>query len=261
MPTTPATGSAATCSARPPRPRPWPAAWRSAPPASTTCSSTSSPATCRWGAGRDSGIGFRHGEYGIKKFVRPESLVITAWGRSARPLLPLHREAPQAAQEDRDLLQRQGLAPQARPRPRRLAAKGAGGRSPGPAARQARASGARGPTARDRGGRPAARTTPRPCAAMRPRRGCGRARSRRGPHRRGASPRARCSRSHRGRLRRPASSPSARRGRLVLERQPGAVAEQQRLRLATPHLHALRFLPHLVPPSLCGQSREITSNR
>ena len=29
------------------------------------------------GGWKDSGIGFRHGEYGIKKFVRPESLVIT----------------------------------------------------------------------------------------------------------------------------------------------------------------------------------------
>ena len=46
-------------------------------------------------------------------------------GAEARgPLLPLHREAPQAAQQDRDLLQRQGLAPQARPRPRRLSTPG-----------------------------------------------------------------------------------------------------------------------------------------
>ena len=27
------------------------------------------------GGWKDSGIGFRHGEYGIKKFVRPESIV------------------------------------------------------------------------------------------------------------------------------------------------------------------------------------------
>jgi acyl-CoA reductase-like NAD-dependent aldehyde dehydrogenase len=32
------------------------------------------------GGWKDSGIGFRHGEYGIKKFVRPESLVITRFG-------------------------------------------------------------------------------------------------------------------------------------------------------------------------------------
>ena len=32
------------------------------------------------GGWKESGIGFRHGEYGIKKFVRPESLVITRLG-------------------------------------------------------------------------------------------------------------------------------------------------------------------------------------
>jgi hypothetical protein len=32
------------------------------------------------GGWKDSGIGFRHGEYGIKKFVRPESLVLTRFG-------------------------------------------------------------------------------------------------------------------------------------------------------------------------------------
>ena len=34
----------------------------------------------------DSGIGFRHGEYGIKKFVRPESLVITRLGQKREAL-------------------------------------------------------------------------------------------------------------------------------------------------------------------------------
>jgi acyl-CoA reductase-like NAD-dependent aldehyde dehydrogenase len=38
------------------------------------------------GGWKDSGIGFRHGEYGIKKFVRPESLVITRFGRRREPL-------------------------------------------------------------------------------------------------------------------------------------------------------------------------------
>ena len=40
------------------------------------------------GGWKDSGIGFRHGEYGIKKFVRPESLVITRMGQKrGRPHL------------------------------------------------------------------------------------------------------------------------------------------------------------------------------
>ena len=38
------------------------------------------------GGWKDSGIGFRHGEYGIKKFVRPESLVITRFGGKREPL-------------------------------------------------------------------------------------------------------------------------------------------------------------------------------
>ena len=38
------------------------------------------------GGWKDSGIGFRHGEYGIKKFVRPVSLVITRLGRKREPL-------------------------------------------------------------------------------------------------------------------------------------------------------------------------------
>jgi len=33
------------------------------------------------GGWKDSGIGFRHGEYGIKKFVRPESLIINRFGQ------------------------------------------------------------------------------------------------------------------------------------------------------------------------------------
>jgi betaine-aldehyde dehydrogenase len=38
------------------------------------------------GGWKDSGIGFRHGEYGIKKFVRPESLVISRFTRKRQPL-------------------------------------------------------------------------------------------------------------------------------------------------------------------------------
>jgi acyl-CoA reductase-like NAD-dependent aldehyde dehydrogenase len=38
------------------------------------------------GGWKDSGIGFRHGEYGIKKFVRPESIVITRFGGKREPL-------------------------------------------------------------------------------------------------------------------------------------------------------------------------------
>jgi acyl-CoA reductase-like NAD-dependent aldehyde dehydrogenase len=38
------------------------------------------------GGWKDSGIGWRHGEYGIKKFVRPESLVITRIGQKREAL-------------------------------------------------------------------------------------------------------------------------------------------------------------------------------
>jgi len=38
------------------------------------------------GGWKDSGIGFRHADYGIKKFVRPESLVITRFGGKREPL-------------------------------------------------------------------------------------------------------------------------------------------------------------------------------
>jgi acyl-CoA reductase-like NAD-dependent aldehyde dehydrogenase len=38
------------------------------------------------GGWKDSGIGFRHAEYGIKKFVRPESLVISRLGQKREAL-------------------------------------------------------------------------------------------------------------------------------------------------------------------------------
>jgi betaine-aldehyde dehydrogenase len=37
------------------------------------------------GGWKDSGIGFRHGEYGIKKFVRPESIITTRFGGKREP--------------------------------------------------------------------------------------------------------------------------------------------------------------------------------
>ena len=38
------------------------------------------------GGWKESGIGFRHGEYGIKKFCRPESVVVTRFGGKREPL-------------------------------------------------------------------------------------------------------------------------------------------------------------------------------
>ena len=51
------------------------------------------------GGWKESGIGFRHASYGIKKFVRPESIVIAAdQAGQARPaVVPLHAAQPQAA--------------------------------------------------------------------------------------------------------------------------------------------------------------------
>ena len=78
------------------------------------------------GGWKDSGIGFRHGEYGIKKFVRPESLVITRFGAEARgPLLPLHREAPQAAAARSRPSSTPGTGAAARPRPLNAVVAGA----------------------------------------------------------------------------------------------------------------------------------------
>ncbi len=38
------------------------------------------------GGWKESGIGFRHGEYGIQKFCRPESIVVTRFGGKREPL-------------------------------------------------------------------------------------------------------------------------------------------------------------------------------
>ena len=68
------------------------------------------------GGWKDSGIGFRHGEYGIKKFVRPESLVITRFGGKREPLYFPYTEKRRARlAEAHRLLQRARLAPPARP--------------------------------------------------------------------------------------------------------------------------------------------------
>ena len=68
------------------------------------------------GGWKDSGIGFRHGEYGIKKFVRPESLVITRFGGKREPLyFPYTLEAARGLAQAHRLLQRARLAPPARP--------------------------------------------------------------------------------------------------------------------------------------------------
>ena len=43
------------------------------------------------GGWKESGIGFRHGEYGIKKYCRPESIVVTRFASQTRAaLVPVH---------------------------------------------------------------------------------------------------------------------------------------------------------------------------
>ncbi|HEU5142653.1 MAG TPA: aldehyde dehydrogenase family protein, partial [Solirubrobacterales bacterium] len=37
------------------------------------------------GGWKQSGIGFRHGEYGIKKYCRPESVIVTRFGGKREP--------------------------------------------------------------------------------------------------------------------------------------------------------------------------------
>ena len=37
------------------------------------------------GGWKESGIGFRHGEYGIKKYCRPESIVVTRFAGKREP--------------------------------------------------------------------------------------------------------------------------------------------------------------------------------
>ena len=47
------------------------------------------------GGWKQSGIGYRHGEYGIKKYCRAESIVVTRFARQARTdLVPVHEVPP-----------------------------------------------------------------------------------------------------------------------------------------------------------------------
>ena len=63
-----------------------PAGSRPARSTSTTCSSTTSAIDVPMGGWKESGIGFRHGEYGIKKYCRPESIVVTRFAGKREPL-------------------------------------------------------------------------------------------------------------------------------------------------------------------------------
>ena len=71
------------------------------------------------GGWKESGIGYRHGAQGIRKFCRTESLVITRFARQARTdLVPLHPRPPRPDRPDGEADQRPRLAPP--PRPARL---------------------------------------------------------------------------------------------------------------------------------------------
>jgi betaine-aldehyde dehydrogenase len=70
------------------------------------------------GGWKESGIGFRHGEWGIKKFCRPESLVITRVGGKREPVWYPYSRSRRAlvdriarAFHARDLRRRLGLRP------------------------------------------------------------------------------------------------------------------------------------------------------
>ena len=83
------------------------------------------------GGWKDSGIGFRHGEYGIKKFVRPESIVSSRFITKREALYFPYTEKRRAQLRKIDrLLRRPRLAPpvgaQAATRPIHLGAKAEG---------------------------------------------------------------------------------------------------------------------------------------
>ena len=62
------------------------------------------------GGWKQSGIGYRHGEYGIKKYCRAESIVVTRFSRQARAdLVPLHQDPPRPGQPHRPGLRRPRL--------------------------------------------------------------------------------------------------------------------------------------------------------
>jgi hypothetical protein len=70
------------------------------------------------GGWKQSGIGFRHGEYGIKKYCRPESIVVTRFGGKREPTwYPYTRSR-------RGLVDRIGKALNARDWRRRLGLRG-----------------------------------------------------------------------------------------------------------------------------------------
>ena len=75
------------------------------------------------GGWKESGIGFRHGEYGIKKYCRAESIVIDPLRRQARAdLVPLHQGPPRSGRPHRPGVQRP--RPEAPPRHARLSLRG-----------------------------------------------------------------------------------------------------------------------------------------
>src|SRR5262249_57618273 len=76
------------------------------------------------GGWKESGIGFRHGEYGIKKYCRPESIVVSRFGGKREPNWYPYTRAR------RSLVNRLGQAINARDLKRRL---GKRGRAPPPA--------------------------------------------------------------------------------------------------------------------------------
>ena len=104
------------------------------------------------GGWKDSGIGFRHGEYGIKKFVRPESIVSSRFSTKREALYFPYTEKRRAQLRKITALLR-------RPRRRRRPAA----TRPGLAARLVAATGDR-PSCRSA---PRARTIRRPAAARR----------------------------------------------------------------------------------------------
>jgi hypothetical protein len=69
------------------------------------------------GGWKESGIGFRHGEYGIKKYCRPESIVVTRFGGKREPTWYPYTKAR------RGLVSRLAQAVNARDLKRRLGGK------------------------------------------------------------------------------------------------------------------------------------------
>jgi betaine-aldehyde dehydrogenase len=70
------------------------------------------------GGWKESGIGFRHGEYGIKKYCRPESIVVSRFGGKREPTWYPYTKAR------RGLVTRLSQAVNARDLKRRLGKRG-----------------------------------------------------------------------------------------------------------------------------------------